>query len=459
MAIPSFSVQASLPELAKEFIKSNTSVLTQKTSIELSKLGLNAVEESKNWALVGSAEYSDSTLESASSFALTGTDTKTGSLTFSKSTFWGGEFAFVNSVTSLDVASTSTKTNNFSQALTYSQDIGANFLGRNDKLDLKIAKASYETQKMSGASEIESGLLKFVTAYSTARLNKSLFEMQKRALERAVKREKLVSRRVKDGLRERVDLFSAKTQTLSTKEEVQNSKTSFIISLDSLSQSIHRIVKNSEVDSFKLELNGFSYIPKGELQKNKSIQALKLNIKELQKQVEQDTNNIFPTISLDTSYTTNDYNSQASEAFSNGKLGSDNRELSVAVNLTWSLGNELQKINKATNNAQLKLAQYTTEKSEINLKQTELLFKKRISLINQNLKSVAQRRSLVVKKLNEYNRLYKRGRADLEQVIRAEEDLIQTEVSFARYLSSREALVYGLATLYGTLETELFKGQ
>ncbi len=460
LAIPSLSVHASLSDLTKEFIDVNSSVQTNKTNIELSRLGLRAVEVSKSWALTGSGTYADSNLEPAFSFSSTVTDTKTtkSSVALSKSSFWGGEFSFSNTLNSIESGSTGTKTNGFSQTISYSQDIGANFLGRNDKLDIEIADATYKATKMSAASLIEADLFTFASAYSAARLRKSLYDMQKRAMDRALKREILVKRRVKDGLRERVDLYSAKAQTLTTKEEVQNAKANFLISLDSISQSVHRVVKDNEVDSFNFKSNNFAYLPKGELTKNKSVQTLDLQIKSLKSKVHQDTNNIFPSISLDTSYSSNDYDAKSSEALSNGIIGSDANEVSIGVNVTWTIGNEAQKNAKAINNIQLKLAQHKFDKTKVNISQTEKLFKERISLINLNLKSVTERRELVIKKLNEYNRLYKRGRADLEQVIRAEEDLINTEISFARYLSSREGLIYGLAGLYGTLTSELTQG-
>jgi outer membrane protein TolC len=53
--------------------------------------------------------------------------------------------------------------------------------------------------------------------------------------------------------------------------------------------------------------------------------------------------------------------------------------------------------------------------------------------------------------LKEYNRLYNRGRADLDQVIRAEETLINSEISLIRQQAEFEQRFGELSYLNGTL--------
>ena len=78
--------------------------------------------------------------------------------------------------------------------------------------------------------------------------------------------------------------------------------------------------------------------------------------------------------------------------------------------------------------------------------------KSQLTYLDKNLASVTTRYSLAKKTLKEYNKLYNRGRADLDQVIRAEESLISTEESFIQYKSKREKLFYALMDLYGELQ-------
>ena len=74
-----------------------------------------------------------------------------------------------------------------------------------------------------------------------------------------------------------------------------------------------------------------------------------------------------------------------------------------------------------------------------------------LKILDQNLKSIVSRYNLAKSSLAEYNRLYSRGRVSLDQVIRSEEDLINTEKSFVQYKVQREKAYYSLLDIYGEL--------
>src|SRR5690606_38195973 len=95
------------------------------------------------------------------------------------------------------------------------------------------------------------------------------------------------------------------------------------------------------------------------------------------------------------------------------------------------------------------------EKIEKNLNQTEVSLRKKKSIVESNIDSSRQRKEIATQVLREYNRLYKLGRADLDQLIRAEENLILREISYISYLADREIIVSELASLYGILEKYL----
>lgn len=97
------------------------------------------------------------------------------------------------------------------------------------------------------------------------------------------------------------------------------------------------------------------------------------------------------------------------------------------------------------------------DKLKLNFLKSEESLLTQIDLLEKNLVSVKSRKDLALVALQEMTKLYNRGRADLDQVIRAEESLINTEKSFVQYLAQREGLIYKLASLYGTLEEYLTK--
>jgi outer membrane protein len=85
--------------------------------------------------------------------------------------------------------------------------------------------------------------------------------------------------------------------------------------------------------------------------------------------------------------------------------------------------------------------------------QSEKSIQDQIAILDTNILSAKRRLSLSKLALREYNKLYSKGRADLDQLIAAEETLINTEVNFIQYLAQRERLIHGLAFLYGNLKS------
>ena len=86
-----------------------------------------------------------------------------------------------------------------------------------------------------------------------------------------------------------------------------------------------------------------------------------------------------------------------------------------------------------------------------NLRITENLLLRKIETLNRNIKSAIIRKKMAKKVLNEYSKLYNKGRADLDSLIRSEENLINTEKIYIKYISDRDIARFNLAYLYGTI--------
>jgi outer membrane protein len=460
LVIFSFSSNASLQNLAKEFLENNSEVLKSKAKKESSFLGISSVKAQNTWSLAYSGTKERDNLETVSAFSTRDTSTTNHLLSLEKGFNWGGSFALNNSLLKYKSPNLSSPKNGFQQGFTYTQDLGANFLGRSFYSELEAAEEDYETAKASIDHALQISLYSFARSYSQAKLNFSLLKLQEAARDRAKRRRELIRRRVRDGLKEKVDLIQARIELLSAEEQVQSAKMQKNSSIESLSNSLHRNVTRVEVEDFDSKELNLNSIPSGNAAGNLEILSLESKRKSLKLMQSKVDYSFWPTINAGLTYNVNDFDNENSTAISEGNLLSSSRsadETILSLNLIWAIGNENQKITRAINNIDLRVADMESNKLKLNFLKTEESLLSQIKLLEKNLVSVKQRKKLTQSALKEMTKLYNRGRADLDQVIRAEESLINTERNFIQYLAEREGLVYKLASLYGTLQEYLVK--
>lgn len=456
-AVLPLSAQASLESLAKEFLEANSEVNTARANVNLSKLNVDTIRASKAWTLSLASEMLDSSKNSSATYNQLNSKSTSHVLSLSKDLMWGGEVSLANIYSNKEGSDFggSSKVYGFDQTLTYTQDIGANFLGRNDRLDVEIANRNYLTQKISSENSIENSLFNFSSFYIQAKLNRSLLDLQKEAGKRAQKREVLIRRRVKDGLREKVDLYLAQSSLLATREEVKNIRTNLASNLEALSNALHRNVKINEISVFNLGQDKLAKLPLGNIENNKEYETLKRSAETVMSGLNKSKNELLPTFKISTSYSTNEFANKGSTTISDGNLTSDNSAYTVGLNLAWSIGSQPQKLERAKYRIQLKDAVNKKGKVLKNFDNSEKTLLLKIKNIDYNINSAQERLNLSTKAFEEYNRLYSRGRTDLDQLIRSEENLINTEKSYASYLAKRETYIYALSRLYGNLQTQL----
>ena len=136
-------------------------------------------------------------------------------------------------------------------------------------------------------------------------------------------------------------------------------------------------------------------------------------------------------------------------------LPSEHQAKEVSLMLNWPIGNAPQKAlrNKLR-------ASKTTLDAQKNLMARTLLLrsngiKKQINRLEEIVRSSHNRKKLATKIVDEMNNLYRKGKSNLDQVIRAEEDLIRVQTSFVRHLAQRDMLFYSLIHLHGNLDKHL----
>lgn len=458
-----FDANAAMKKLAQEYLGNNSSVLKSKAQISSSLLDISSVKAQKIWSLTYSGLKKKDNLEQVNPFFIRDTSVTTQVLSLGKSFNWGGELSLNNSLINYKAPAIgntqSLSSHGFSQGLSYKQDLGANLLGRSFYSQVETATGAHASTEAAVLNNVQIGLFDFASNYSQAKLSLSLLKLQEEARLRAKRRKELIRKQVRDGLKEKVDLIQAKIELLASGEEVQSAQMQKKSSLEKLSNLLHRNISIKEITPFDTSALDLKNILAGDANGNLEIISLKGKLRSLRSSKKQVDYSFWPTVNAGLEYNVNDFNTTKGQAVSDGNLLGERAadETKLSLNLIWTIGNEGQKIARAKNNIELRSTEMETSKLRINFSKTKESLIAQIALLEKNLTSVKTRKLLAETALKEMTKLYNRGRADLDQVIRAEESLISTERSLVNYLAQRENLTYRIASLYGTLQEYLLR--
>ena len=413
----SSSVNASLSALSSEYLESGSDNESQRMELEINSLEKGATFESKAWQLTASGKNTKSKLERSSSLLISSatllpndTETTTYNLTLSKEFFTGTTVSLSNSL--VDYQNNANSNNNnkgFTQTLSLEQDLWNNFLGRRDSLTLDIAQKTFEYQKTSTDFVTESNLYTFVSDYLKAKLDKANVELKEAATERAKKRLSLIKRRVRDGLSEKVDLYSAQTQSLAAIEGLRSEIISLESSLESLSKKVHREVNTSHISNYGLTEKSEILKVEGSIEDNKNFSKTKKQIDYLIDSSKKAESSVYPALVFGGAYTTNNYETKDSP-ISDGMIGSENNELTVGLTLTWNIGSSAESLTKEAASIQLNKARMESRKVLLSLKEQENSLVKRQTEVEVLIKSASKRLALSNKTLKEYKKIDCRGK-------------------------------------------------
>ncbi|WP_127718435.1 TolC family protein [Halobacteriovorax sp. HLS] len=451
------TAQASLSKLSNEYISSGSDNESARMDLEINQVSKELVFESKPWVLSATSSHVNSNLNSSLTQLPSDSSSQLYELGVSKQFFSGTSVVFSNALSDYENNLSSTSNNTgFTQSLTLSQDLWKNFLGRNDKLDREIADKTYVYQERANEALLASNLYTFVTEYLEVKVNKALLSLQEMTVDRAQKRLDLIKRRVRDGLSEKVDLFSAQTRDLAAKENLRSLNINLESSLESLSKRLHRKVSKEEVEAYKIQVESELSKVEGVIEDNQSLKSTFEQINYLESTFLQKKNSVYPNLNLTGKYAANNYQSSGNP-ISNGTLGNEDDELTIGLTLSWNMGSITERLARESSSISLNKAKMINRKQLLTLKQQESFLLKRVVEVESLLETALKRLKISEKTLEEYNRLYSRGRANLDQVIRAEEDLIDTQVSYVRYLIRRDTYYASQAFLYGKLNKAIFK--
>lgn len=454
----SLSAHAGLKKIAQDFLGNNSQVKVAESQVSLAELDLESLEMTKNTNLTFDSAYSDSQTESFSAFAvlLRGGGFRqpiknfNNQLALSKDFDWGGNVTVQHTYQRIKVPGTP-MIYGYTQGITYTQNLGEDFFGRTFYLQQEELKLNVDFTKADSENTIQNALLSLVRSYYDAALNKSLVKLQNEAKDRASRRLSLIKRRVRDGLREKVDKIQAEISLYQAQEAVKTAQQNFTSAIEALSTAVHRVVPADEIVGLNDKIFVRTATPKGDVKGNQNLQAFEELAKAREKNLERADKSLIPDISLSIGALNNKFDRSTSEAFQESLWGRPNRELTASLNVSWELGSGPEKIEKTRSLVNYQTSKLQLDRLQKDVYQTEKSIRDQINLLSENLKSSSRRLSLARSALKEYNKLYERGRADLDRLIQAEETLINTEINHVNYLSQRERLVHTLAFLYGDL--------
>ena len=446
----SFTAEASLRAMLDLTLKRNLQVEQARVNMLQRQQDQIIIDANYSTKLQLESSFLDSDFE-RDPFSLVDANTAwSHELTLAKPFSWGGELSLSNTHRSLSPKSSLPESYLFEQRISYVQDFGKNLFGNAFKAQVNATQLESEVAKLELTRQERDQILTVAKLYIEAAGQVSLQKLEEEALDRAKKRLSYVSKQVRDGLRERVDGLRSQENLLARESALYQVQER----LWQLREEA-ALLTSSNVGNFKFNANGLEedWIKPWQgwhLKENVDRQLLLKRLETLRERARTRKVQDFADVKLITSYGTNNWELRRSQALSQGRLGQDTDQWSVALQVSMPWGNDAAKAEaqKVAIEQQM-LRRYQENWSEV-LIQTARTLGERHKILAKNLEVTIERVGLAKKALEAYNSLYAKGRVNLEQVITAEEQLILDE---KLVISSRQSL----ATL--TLEAQALAGR
>ncbi len=447
------TARASLKKMAVELVENNATLATSKAQIALGQYDHLTLLLSKSWNFnyrLGSLNTQLANFSGAGNPSPF--DEVVHSLNISRDFSFGGNLSLGNTLARRETIDRGTRYR-FWQELGYRQNLGRNFFGFEYRKDVERSQLNNRLNELSHDEELHGKLLELAQAYIESGQHLALLELQGEARRRAERRLEVTRRRVRDGLRMAVDLYQTRAALHRQEELVQSAQLRLQSALENIGRLLHRQVAQSEVANLRQNTFQQRQAPGGESAANRSLKRLEQQQRLFQSALEKSRFFLTPRVELSTFYRTSQVGGVRSGTLSGGSLGGEHKEVAVALDLSWKWGRPFTNTERLKARLNFETARHNLQKSRTDAAQSVEVLKGHVALLQRNIASARERLELSLKALREYNQLYDRGRANLDQVIRAEEAFIETEISYVNYVAEREISVYRLSHLYGQLPT------
>ena len=444
LVLTTLNTEASFKELSKEFLRENASVQNLLGNSLKADQGIKLVESTLAARVDGGVSYVDNNSDSANDINFAAGRTTSLDLNFTKPTSWGGVFSLNNSFekviqdpTRLRAFGGDPEIHQFIQTLSFSTSLTRNVLGKEFHLNFNRSLMNAEFVDLLSQNSVNDLFLQFGRVYTSAVLNRELFNLQTEALARANKRLTLVRRRVSDGISLKADLYRAESAKIFQEEQLDQARQDYNQSLYTLSNLLHRTIVDADLD----EMSGIDPLMQAII-KNTSMaekSSLLVNTKRRnadQLEIEKDllSRSMLPEVELSLGYQTNDYDADSSNVFERGNIIGDKNTLSIGLTFSYNLGriSEKARLREAVVNHNQALHELSAGVKEQSDKR--VLLNSNIELSRSNKNKAKKRVALSNSIIKEYVKLFSLGRVTLDQVIQAEEDLINSQRRLAQQI-------------------------
>ena len=395
----------------------------------------------------------------ASLFSFQSQSTKNKALNFglSKDSYKYGSFSITHSKVEYDLSDwSSTSLSSFNSetlfetktSLNYSYD----FLDRSltSSYDLLVAQAA--TDSIENQINIEKSYLDFFTTYLQAKYQVYAVELSKSFVKEATKRVKRTKKRVRDGVSRSVDLSQAKSSLLNQEESILSARSSLKENLAILENILGMKITDRYFSKISWKRRNFNYWDLF-IQKNEhlSVELAKKRVVVSDKNLEKISNQNGYKLLFSTAFSTNAMNEDQQKSYDD-HLDTKSKELTVGVRLVIPLG-----LDK--NSAHRRRVRYQNKKNELDLANTKddirvrkQSLRERIKFFESTTKIANKKVSLSKLTLSQQNKLYFRGQASFDEVIRAEEAYINARLNEKRALLNYEVLIANYAYLNNSIK-------
>ena len=421
----SLAAQGGPNPLLEEFLDSHLQLKINALEKSRALIDRDLVRGIKTWNFSGSLGHSE-------------TQTSFSGFEISKDFEWGGQLKFDH--TRPDDAIGGSR-----RSFTFAQSLGRNFFGRQFYTNLELARRKVQLSDiiLSQKNQIELG--KFYQGHLRARWGKTLLELQQRALQRSQERLKVIKKRVRDGLNEKADHYSAQIEHVRKQEELASAQFALEEALDNLSNKLHRHVRAEEVARVALKGESLTRPMDYDIQENLDLRSLKIKLQMLNEELGNLKRNYLPNIVLSGTYREGDMGGTML-----GAPGSrDEYVVTLSLKMPLTLGQE--RLQVARKNVDIVSAEMQRRQILNQLKFSKEILDNEIATRLKNLKFSRRRIELSRKNLKENTRLYSIGRVDFDGLLRAEENLINTERSYFDNWFRYESTIAKKASLYAKL--------
>ncbi len=452
-----FSAHCSLKDLVKEYLQENMNIKSNELDSQSASYNLGITQAQNDWMLSAALSHEEEEGVGFFSFNQVNTRTEYATVGISKDNFWGGEFSLKQEIYKYDLREwSSTPAVGVSPyetvtTISYAQDLGANFFGLEYRTDEQITETTAKVTQVNLSIQNQNLLYDFLTNYLNAKLDKTLVDLNEESLKRAQKRRAVIAKRVRDRLSKTVDLYQSQIAEYSQEETLLSQKRSLSQNLNQLSSDLHRKIMETELTSYDLINPPLSEKTQGKLERSLDLQSLQEKLVLAKLSLKKAKRGYYPSITLTGSYSTDSLQANFNEAYSRGAFGSGAEVGSISLAVSFPLGMRQVRSEVAQEQLDLQKNEYLLKKTKTNLTNSLFNLESRISLLKTQIDISKKKRLLAQKALQEQNRLYYLGKKDLEEVIRSEETLIDTEIKLANNLTLYNLLLGQYASVKGKL--------